>query len=240
MASTFTSVLKNPQVATALTTATFGAASLGARGVIEADKFLGDMLQKYVWLPTYAKFLKKEYGEEFMRAVDELSQDDTFVRETQRVADNMEKKRLHDKGIKWHPHYGDTSDHTPDPMKEWMSRSIPRIERDYPDVARALLDDPQTKEKFTTFVSKEMGGRYNPTLRKPERADKTTRGSREQRRIQYKNAINKLRIKNPKTGRDIKTSSVLSAPDAYGPELVQQAQKMVQAIGKDYKFEVKL
>lgn len=208
-----TAIAKNPKAAIAAAQLAVAGAAAGLRGLGKAQ----DAIWSKGWIKLYAHFLKKQYGEDFMRMVHDLSSSRKFknmlnARARDVVKNPKQKKAVDDK---------------------FMKQVIELSNLEFPEHTELLKQGlTDTKKNITTFVDKEYNFRYNPE--EPGTGDpeyKTRQQKHFVRRKQvgkYKDALRKATILNPKTGNKIKLVTALNGN--YDEQFKQQARDLAKQL----------
>ena len=229
-----TGIVKHPEAALAAAQVAIFAGAAALNGV---QKLQGK-IWKHGWLPIYTRMLKKQYGQEFMKMVHDLSSSKAF------------KKALNDRAYTY-SHIDRTikAGNIPKEQEAERKRKVDGlilaqtrkiIEDEFPEHLSTLESGVKdTQKNILSFVDKEYDFRYDP--QEPGAGDPefaTRQVKRAKRRTdmrKYKDALRKAKIKNPKTGNTILLRTVLTGKN-YDPEFVQQAKDMAANLRTKYQL----
>lgn len=218
---------KNPQAAAALGQL----AVMGTAAAVNGVKKLRMTMWEKGWIPIYAHFLRKEYGEDFMKMVHDLAGSAHFKSAVNRRAYELDKIDYHEEIKRITPEEAAKRRKAID--TSFVAKTNDILEVEFPDHVKTLQQTVSNPEKsLMRFVDKEYGFRYNPQnpgvgdpeypKRKSERASKSKGIKR------YKEALRRAKIKNPKTGNTILVRTVLTGE--YDDQLKQQAKLIAQQL----------
>jgi len=208
-------IAKNPKAAIAAAQLAVAGAAAGLRGIGKAQ----DTIWSKGWIKLYAHFLKKQYGEDFMKMVHDLSASTEFK--------NMLKTRARVLPIAKNPKQKKAVD------DEFMKQVIELSDLEFPEHTKLLQQGlTDTKKNITTFVDKEYDFRYNPE--EPGTGDPEYQARQQKHLVRrtkvrkYKDALSRATILNPKTGNKIKLVTALRGN--YDEEFKQQARDLAKQL----------
>lgn len=208
-------IAKNPKAAIGAAQLAIAGAAAGLRGMGKAQ----DAIWSKGWVKLYAYFLKKQYGEDFMKMVHDLSSSPKFK--------SMLKTRARQLTVAKNPKQKKAVD------DEFMKQVIKLSDLEFPEHTKILQQGlSDTEKNITTFVDKEYDFRYNPA--EPGTGDPEYQTRKQKHLVRrkkvgkYKDALRKATILNPKTGNKIKLVTALRGN--YDEEFKQQAQDLAKQL----------